>query len=50
MKRNDELLLKVAERFLFHRDKAKSDNLVVAEVAKGMCEIEICEMWMLTQR
>lgn len=49
MKRNDELLLKVAERFLFHSEKAKSDNPVVADVAKEMCDIEIWEMWTLTQ-
>lgn len=50
MKSENELLLAVAERFLFHREKAKSDNPVVAEIAKGMCELEICEMWMLTQK
>lgn len=45
----NELLAKVAERFMFHSEAAKSDKPVVAETAKRMCEIEMCEMWMLTQ-
>lgn len=53
MKRNDfevnELLSKVVDRFQFHSEKAKSDNPLIAEMAKKMCEIEVWEMWALTQ-
>lgn len=48
MNRNDEMLFKVVERYLYHRDY-KTDNPIVAEMARSMCEIEIDEMWMLTQ-
>lgn len=49
MNRTDELLIKVVERYMHHRDY-KTDNPIVAEMARSMCEIEVDEMWMLTQR
>lgn len=47
--KTNDLLAQVTERFLFHREQAKSDNPIVAEDAKKICEIEIWEMWTLTQ-
>lgn len=53
MKRTDfkvnEVLSKVVDRFQFHSEKAKSENPIIAELAEKMCEIEIWEMWELTQ-
>ena len=49
MSRKNELLIRVVERYMYQRD-FKTDNPIVAEVASGMCELEIDEMWMLTQR
>ena len=48
MSRNDEMLFKVVERYLYHRDY-KTDNPIVAEIAQSMREIDVDEMWMLTQ-
>jgi len=45
----NNLLAEVVERFQFHRKKTWSDNPVVARIARDICEIELCEMWMLTQ-
>ncbi len=47
--RTNELLLQVAERFMFHSEKAKTDNPLIADMASKMCEIELWEMWVLTQ-
>lgn len=49
MSKENELLIQVAERFLFHREKAASSDPVENDAAKRMCSIEISEMWMLTQ-
>lgn len=53
MKRTDsktnDLLAQVVERFRFHAQKARSGSPPVAEIAGMMCEVELCEMWMLTQ-
>lgn len=48
MKRKNELLLNVVERYLFHTNY-HSDNPILQQIAKHMSEIEIDEMWMLTQ-
>lgn len=47
--KTNELLARVVERFQFHSEKTKSDSPLVAETAKKMCEVEIWEMWALTQ-
>lgn len=47
--RTNELLAQVAERFMFHSEKTRADNPLVAEMASKMCEVEIWEMWVLTQ-
>lgn len=39
----------VSERFLYHREKAGADDPFISETAKKMCEIELWEMWVLTQ-
>lgn len=39
----------VVERFQFHKEKAGEDNPMISEFAKKMCEIEMYEMWLLTQ-
>lgn len=49
MSRENELLISVVERYLFHSKQAKSDNPMIRNVAKTMCDIEIWEMWALTQ-
>lgn len=46
---NNELLIRVAERYLYHSNY-HSDNPVVQEMANKICEIEIYEMWALTQK
>ncbi len=47
--RTNELLAQVAQRFMFHFEKAKTDNPLIADMAAKMCEIELWEMWVLTQ-
>lgn len=47
--RTNELLAQAAERFLFHSEKAKANNPLIADMAAKMCEVEIWEMWALTQ-
>ena len=53
MKRTNRILsdtlCDVVERFRFHREKAKSENPAEAETAGKLCEVEIWEMWVLTQ-
>lgn len=53
MKRNDsktnELLAQVVERYLYHSQYAQSDKSMIKDMAQKMCEIEIWEMWTLTQ-
>lgn len=39
----------VVERFQFHKEKIRADNPIITEFAKKMCELELYEMWMLTQ-
>lgn len=48
LKGNNELLFHVIERYLFHKD-FKSDNKGAVDMAATMCEIELYEMWVLTQ-
>ncbi len=48
--KENELLSRVVERFLFHMEKAGSDNPIVSEIARKMCGIGLCEMWILTQK
>lgn len=53
MNENTWLIGKIADvvdRFQFHKEKVRSDNPIITEFAKKMCEIELYEMWMLTQR
>lgn len=47
--RENELLFSVAERYLMHNEQTKSDNPVERNIAEKMCDIEIWEMWVLTQ-
>lgn len=47
--RTNELLAQVVERFQFHSGKIKSENPIVADSAVKMCEVEVWEMWVLTQ-
>lgn len=47
--RANDYLCRVVERFQFHSEASKSDNPMVAEMASKMREIEIWEMWVLTQ-
>lgn len=48
-KSKNELLIQVVERYLFHKNFA-TENPFVAEIAQKMCEIDVDEMWMLTQQ
>ena len=45
----NEFLAQVVEGFRFHTDMGKSGNSLIAESAAKMCDIEIWEMWVLTQ-
>ncbi len=47
--RINETLAKVVERYNFHKQEMKSINPLIAEAAAVMCNIEIWEMWSLTQ-
>lgn len=47
--RTNELLAQVVERFQFHSSKTSSDNPFVAQIARDICEVELWEMWALTQ-
>lgn len=46
---SNDLLFKVVERYLYHVDMSNSEDELISSTAKTMCEIEIAEMWMLTQ-
>lgn len=48
MKNRSELLFEAAERYIFHSSYS-SDNPILQQIADKMVEIEIDEMWMLTQ-
>lgn len=48
MSRENELLIQVVERYLYHKNYI-TDNQITKKMAQSMCDIEISEMWMLTQ-
>lgn len=48
MNRKNELLIRVVERYLFHKNY-KTDKPEILKIVEKMCDIEITEMWMLTQ-
>ncbi|MCI8961175.1 MAG: hypothetical protein HFG62_19060 [Lachnospiraceae bacterium] len=48
-RRTSSQLAYITERFRLHREKARSEDPFVAGVAAAMCEIELWEMWALTQ-
>ncbi len=48
-KRTNETLAKVVERLCFHMREMKSDNALIAEAATVMYNIEVWEIWSLTQ-
>lgn len=48
-KRTNDLLAQVVERFRSHAAKTHSDNPMVAQIARDICEVELWEMWVLTQ-
>lgn len=50
MKTREELLFSVIENFMLHSTKQKSDNPVIRELANQMCDVDIWEMWVLTQK
>lgn len=45
----NERLAKVVERYRYHAGKTESANPVIAEAAAMMRDVDICEMWALTQ-
>ncbi len=45
----NERLAKVVERYQSNLEKVTSKYDVVAETARMGCNVNICEMWMLTQ-
>lgn len=49
MIKQNELLIRVVERYLYHRSY-KSENPVVLDLKNAMLDQEIAEMWMLTQK
>lgn len=44
-----ERLFDVIERYLFHRGKCGANNPIISGAAEKICEVEIWEMWALTQ-
>lgn len=49
VERLNRLLINVAERYMYHSRWKNSDNPVLRQLAELMCEVDIDEMWMLTQ-
>lgn len=47
--RTNEILAQIIKRFRFHYENTKSDNPIIANAAMKMCEVEMWEMWALTQ-
>ena len=45
----NERLARVVERYRHHASEMESANPVIANAAETMCDIEIYEMWVLTQ-
>lgn len=43
------VLCNVVERFQFHSEMTKSENPIISEASTKMCEVEMWEMWELTQ-
>ncbi len=46
---SNERLAKIVERYRHHLGRRESANQAVAEVARMACDIDIWEMWALTQ-
>lgn len=46
---SNELLAKVVERYRYHDSMTRSASPVVADMARGMRDIGLLEMWVLTQ-
>lgn len=46
---SNELLAKVVERYRYHESRTGAANPVVADMARGMRDIGLLEMWVLTQ-
>lgn len=49
MRSTNELLAEVVTRYLFHKNYV-TENVFVKEAAEKMCDVELAEMWMLTQK
>lgn len=49
MSKKNELLIKVAERYMLHSNY-KTDNPFTLGIVQDMCDVETDEMWMLTQK
>lgn len=49
MKKRESLLFEVIEEFIKWKESAKSENPVVREFAEKLLEVNIWEMWALTQ-
>lgn len=48
MSRTQELLLRVVERYQYHKN-FQSENPETEAMARKMCDIDLYEMWALTQ-
>lgn len=46
---NNELLFRIVERYLYHKN-FDTQNPEVREIRKMILDVEIAEMWMLTQK
>lgn len=49
MEKTNHLLIELVERYQYHQSKVNCDNPFVAGVAQKMCDIDVYEMYMLTQ-
>lgn len=47
--KNNELLIRVVERYLYHKNY-RTENTLVKEMQELIMDVEIAEMWMLTQK
>lgn len=49
MRNKNELLAEVVKRYQFHKSYS-TDDAFLGKIAETMCDIDLDEMWMLTQK
>lgn len=44
----NDLLIQIVERYQYHKN-FKTDNPITAEIKEKICDLELHEMWTITQ-